>query len=99
LGLQQGRLGQCLERDEILRAVEEIIGVNRSWPLVSQAEVDLAAERVEHEFEYVYGRIAREPGGTINDILTILTSFRDIDTGIDFASMKSLVLLQSGDRR
>jgi hypothetical protein len=99
LGLQPGKLGQCLQRDDILHRIAEIIGVDRSWPLVSQAEVDLAAERVAHEFEYVYGRIERENGQNINDILTILTSFRDIDTGIDFGSMKSLVLLQAGDRR
>lgn len=99
LGLQPGPAGQSLQRDEVLHAVREVIGVDAKSLHATAAEVDIAKRRVDDEFDHVYGLIGRAQGQYVRDVLDILRSFRDVDEGVDFGTLKSIVLLQSGDSR
>ncbi len=92
-GSATGTQANCLDKTEILKAIEEIIGVDHVRPPASQALVANARKRIHDVFEDLMGRIGRTTETNLSEVLDPLTSFRDVDEGVDFGSLDSAGLV------
>ncbi|MCB9719737.1 MAG: hypothetical protein H6756_02590 [Candidatus Omnitrophica bacterium] len=97
LGLQSmgssGTNPNCIDVQQLLAALEEIIGTTGSYSKVSDKELDNIRQRIEEILQDQIAMIGRSPENKLNDILSPLTSFRDVDEGLEFESLESSAIV------
>lgn len=79
----------CITRDELRVALQRIVGTEVSSPYVTQAEQRVVAKKVDEVFETLLGAIGREMELKLKVITHPISSFRDIDEGLEFMSSDS----------
>lgn len=79
----------CIDQVELLAALERIIGVDRVRFPASESQVEVAKRQVEETFGDIMGAIGRTMESRLKDVVNPITSFRDVDEGIDFGSFDS----------
>jgi hypothetical protein len=89
LGMKPSRGGPCLDRDVIRASIEEIIGVDNVRPPASPAQITNAQNQVRLTFNDLMGAIGRTLESKLADVIHPITSFRDVDEGIEFGSLTS----------
>lgn len=90
----RGGTRACVDPADLLRAIVEVVGADRVRSPASTAQVDHARHRIEEAFDLQMGRIRRSLDTRLPDAIPILTSFRDIDEGLEFASLHSAGLVE-----
>lgn len=93
LGMKPAKGGQCLQRDELVSTIQSVIGLDAVRGPVSQAQIDNARRQVELTFDDLIGAIGRTLENRLQDVIDPLTSFRDVDEGIEFGSIDSATLM------
>jgi hypothetical protein len=96
LGLKAGTtstVSGCVNPKEIQNTIEEIIGVDKVRPPASVAQIDNVKGRVAEAFEDQMGAIGRSMEAKLAETLKPITSFRDVDEGIDFGSKDSAMIV------
>ncbi len=96
LGLKPGTASTtagCVNPDEIHEAIKRIIGVDKIYPPASAAQVENVRRRVAEAFEDQMGAIGRTFEAKLADAIKPITSFRDVDEGIDFGSKDSSMII------
>lgn len=91
LGLKPGAPGTqgCIEEQYLTQAIERIIGVDGPHPPASPAQIENVRRKVEEELSDALGDIGRALETRLKEVLHPITSFRDVDEGIDFGSIDS----------
>jgi hypothetical protein len=89
----KGGMGRCVDLAELREALVRVIGADMPRPPASAAQIEHVRRRIEEVFEEQMGRIRRSLDPRLSDAIAILTSFRDIDEGIEFASLHSAGLV------
>jgi hypothetical protein len=84
-----GMVGGVVSEDSLRSAIEQIIGVDVVHPPASPAQVANVKARVAEVTEDLFDQIGRGLDQQLKDILKPITSFRDVDEGIDFGSVDS----------
>jgi hypothetical protein len=84
-----GTVGGCVETDSLLDALLRIIGADGPHPPASPMQVSNVRARIEEVFADALGAVRRSMDSQLADTLQPLTSFRDVDEGIDFGSFNS----------
>lgn len=84
-GTQSG----CVSADDLRTAIRRIIGVDAVRPPASPSQIENIRGRVDEVFDDLLGAIGRSLETQIKDVVKPLTSFRDVDEGIDFGSVDS----------
>jgi len=93
VGMKQAKGGQCLWRDELVSTIQSIIGVDTVRGPASEAQVSNSRHQVELTFEDLMGSVGRTLESKLQDVTNPLTSFRDVDEGIEFGSIDSATLM------
>lgn len=88
-GGKTGTKSGCVSVDALRDAVHRIIGVDKVRPPASPAQIEQLKTRVDKTFDDLMAAISRSLETQLRDVLKPLTSFRDVDEGIDFGSVNS----------
>lgn len=88
-GTKTGTQSGCIRLDNLRSAIQRIIGVDTVRPPASPSQVENIRGRVNDVLDDLIGAIARSLESQLKDVLKPLTSFRDVDEGIDFGSVDS----------
>ena len=88
-GGQTGTQSGCISPDALRSAVHRIIGVDSVRPPASASQVANVRKRVDDVFDDLMAAIGRSLERNLRDVLKPITSFRDVDEGIDFGSVDS----------
>jgi hypothetical protein len=86
---KKGTLSNCVSVDYIREAVIKIIGVDVVRPPAMPSQVENLRIRIEEVFDDQMGAIGRTLESQLKAVLNLITSFRDVDEGIDFGSIDS----------
>jgi ssDNA-binding Zn-finger/Zn-ribbon topoisomerase 1 len=78
--------GGCVNREELQKTIEKIIGVDKVHPPASQAQVKNVQRRIAEAFDDQLGRIGRSNETKLKEVIKPITSFRDVDEGVEFGS-------------
>jgi ATP-dependent helicase YprA (DUF1998 family) len=76
----------CVNRDALKATIEAIIGVDKVYPPATAAQIDNVRRRVGEAFEDQMGAIGRTLETKLAEVVKPITSFRDVDEGVDFGS-------------
>lgn len=96
LGLKAGTtstVSGCVVPNELQNIIGQIIGVDKVRPPASAAQIENVKSRVAEAFEDQMGAIGRSMESKLADTLKPITSFRDVDEGIDFGSKDSAMIV------
>jgi hypothetical protein len=85
---------QCVDKDELMATIKKIIGVDKIYPPASESQVKNVQKRVEEVFEDIMGKIGRTNETKLNDVIKTITSFRDVDEGVEFGSKDGIQINQ-----
>lgn len=88
-----GTRANCVDPADLQNAIEEVIGVDKPHPPASTGQIDNLRKQVEQAFADQMGIIGRTLERRVQQALDPLISFRDVDEGVDFASVESSSLL------
>ncbi len=88
-----GTQTNCVDEAALLVALERIIGVDSMSNLASPAQVKYVGKRIEEVLHTQIEAIGRTLESQLKDVLNPITSFRDVDEGIDFGSIDSASLV------
>jgi hypothetical protein len=88
-GGKTGTQSGCIAPDALRSAIHRIIGVDSVRPPASPAQVENVRRRVDDVFDDLMAAIGRSLETQLRDVLKPITSFRDVDEGIDFGSVDS----------
>jgi hypothetical protein len=88
-----GTQTNCVNVPDLQKALEQIIGVDTVQPPALPAQVMNVRKRVEEVLNDQIGAIGRTLESQLKEVLNPLTSFRDVDEGIDFGSIDSASLV------
>jgi hypothetical protein len=88
-----GTIDKCIEEVNLLDVLNRIIGVDETRPPESSGQVRNVRERVEQALVDWMGTIKRTDEMWLSNVLEPLTSFRDVDEGIEFGSLDSAALI------
>jgi hypothetical protein len=89
LGLEAGTTStraRSISQADLRAAIEQIIGVEKVHPPASPAQVDNVRSRVAETFDELVGIIGRTLETKLKDAINPITSFRDVDEGVEFGS-------------
>lgn len=89
-----GTVVKCIEESDLLDALRRIIGVDEVRPPASPAQVRNVSDKIAQVFEDRMGAIKRTDETWLSDVLEPVTSFRDVDEGIEFGSLDSAALVE-----
>jgi hypothetical protein len=89
LGMKPGPNAPSIAVDSLRDAILEIIGVDWVRPLASPAQVENAKVRAISAFDDLIAQIGRTMETRVQEVVHPLTSFRDVDEGIEFGSIDS----------
>lgn len=92
LGLSPGS-NATINQDELLQILEQIIGVDKDRPPASPAQIKHVQEHLAEIFNELIAAIGRTSEMKLTEVLNPLTSFRDVDEGIDFHSPECVTFL------
>lgn len=96
LGLKPGNVSTtsgCVSQTDLQDAIKSIIGVDKVYPPASTAQVENVRRRVEEAFLDQMGTIGRTFETKLADAINPITSFRDVDEGIDFGSTDAATIV------
>jgi len=97
LGLQSsgssGTRSRCILTEDLLTAIEQIIGTDRFWTHASKKEIENIKLRIAEILQDQIALIGRSPENKLSEILKPITSFRDVDQGLEFESLDSSSLV------
>ncbi len=79
----------CIQIADLLAALREIIGVDKDWPNASPKEIENVRQRISEILNDLVGSIGRSPETRLPEVLNPITSFRDVDEGLNFGSLES----------
>lgn len=79
----------CLSGESLVQAVEEIIGVTGSNPLVPSSQAAVVQPEVDQVATDCLDAVGRALEMQLKDVLNPITSFRDVDEGLEFGSVSS----------
>lgn len=88
-GDKTGTQSGCIAPDALRSAVHRIIGVDSVRPPASPAQIENVKKRVDDVFDDLMAALGRSLETQLRDVLKPITSFRDVDEGIDFGSVDS----------
>ena len=88
-----GTVSDCIDPRALRAALLRIIGVDGPHPPASPTQIENVRARVDEVFAETLGAIRRSMDSQLSDALQPLTSFRDVDEGIDFGSFTSSGLI------
>ena len=88
-GGKTGTQSGCISPDALRVAVHRIIGVDSVRPPASPSQIENVRRRVDDVFDDLMAAIGRSLETQLRDVLKPITSFRDVDEGIDFGSVDS----------
>ena len=88
-----GTTSGCVNENSLRQAIEEIIGVEKVRPPASSAQIRHVQRQVSEVFDDLMSAIGRSLENKLKDVVKPLTSFRDVDEGIDFGSLDSASLV------
>jgi hypothetical protein len=97
LGLEPGTSSTTagtISRDELRETIERIIGVDRIYPPATAAQRDNVRQRVSETLDDLIGVIGRTFETRLKDAINPITSFRDVDEGVDFGSIDAATIVQ-----
>jgi ATP-dependent helicase YprA (DUF1998 family) len=77
---------ECVNKEDLKARIEAIIGVDKVYPPATAAQIDNVRRRVEEAFEDQMGAIGRTLETKLAEVVKPITSFRDVDEGVDFGS-------------
>jgi len=83
----------CVSQDELQNAIKAIIGVDKVFPPASAAQVENVRRRLEEAFQDQMGAIGRTFETKLAEAIHPITSFRDVDEGIDFGSTDASMII------
>lgn len=83
----------CINEADLRQAIERIIGVDTVRHPASKAQIEHLRNRVQDVFDDQIAAIGRTLETKLKDVLNPITSFRDVDEGIDFGSNDSANLV------
>ncbi len=86
---KKGTQANCVSEDYIRDAVTKIIGVDKVRPPASRSQIENLRKRVDEVVDDQMGAIGRTIESQLKVVLDPITSFRDVDEGIDFGSIDS----------
>jgi hypothetical protein len=96
LGLKPGTSSTtsgCVSQSDLQEAIKAIIGVDKVHPPASLAQVENVRKRVEEAFLEQMGIIGRTFETKLADAIHPITSFRDVDEGIEFGSTDASMII------
>ena len=76
----------CVDKEVLQATIEAIIGVDKVYPPATAAQIDNVRRRVAEAFEDQMGAIGRTLETKLAEVVKPITSFRDVDEGVDFGS-------------
>lgn len=79
----------CIDQDYLIEAIKKIIGVDQVYPPASSAQIENVKGQVVEAVNDALGAIGRTLENQLKHVLNPITSFRDVDEGIDFGSIES----------
>jgi hypothetical protein len=88
-GSKTGTQSGCVDPAALRSAVHRIIGVDSVRAPASPSQIENLRRRVDDVFDDLMGAIARSLENQLKNVLNPITSFRDVDEGIDFGSVDS----------
>ena len=88
-----GTHANCVDVVTLQAAIEQIIGVDTVHPPALPTQVAIVRKRVQEVLADSVGDIGRTLETQLKEVLNPLTSFRDVDEGIDFGSIDSASLV------
>jgi len=97
LGLEAGTTSTrhgCVSQNELREAIERIIGVDKVYPPSTAMVRDNVLQRVSETFDDLLGVIGRTLEMKLKDAINPITSFRDVDEGVNFGSTDSATIVQ-----
>ena len=86
---KKGTQANCVSEDYIRAAITRIIGVDTVRPPASRSQIENLRKRVDEVVDDQMGAIGRTIESQLKVVLDPITSFRDVDEGIDFGSIDS----------
>lgn len=86
---KQGTQANCVTEEYLRDAVVRIIGVDKVRPPASPSQIRNLKMRVDEVFDEQIASIGRSMESQLKAVLNPITSFRDVDEGIDFGSVDS----------
>lgn len=86
---QKGTQANCVNEAYIRDAITKIIGVDAVRPPASRSQIENLRKRVDEVVDDQMGAIGRTIESQLKVVLDPITSFRDVDEGIDFGSIDS----------
>ncbi|MHB8719435.1 MAG: C-terminal helicase domain-containing protein [Candidatus Dormibacteria bacterium] len=93
LGMSPSKAGPCIDQAALCATIEAIIGVDVVHPPASPAQIQHARTQVKVAYEDLMGSIGRTVENKLQDVIHPITSFRDVDEGIEFGSIDSASLI------
>lgn len=88
-GGKTGTQSGCINPEDLRMAIHRIIGVDSARSPASPSQIDHIRKRVDDVFADLMAAIARSLESQLRDVLKPITSFRDVDEGIEFGSVDS----------
>lgn len=85
---------QCINKDELKATIKKIIGVDMVHPPASESQVKNVQKRVEEVFDDIMGKIGRTNESKLTEVIKTITSFRDVDEGVEFGSKDGIEINQ-----
>jgi len=89
IGMRPADGGACITADALRTDLERIIGVDDLHPPASPAQIANAKQQLHLAFDDAWSAISRTMESKAQDVLSPITSFRDVDEGTEFGSKDS----------
>ena len=86
---QKGTQANSVQESYLRESIKRIIGVDTVRPPASPAQIENLRKRVDEVLDETMGAIGRSIESQLKVVLNPLTSFRDVDEGVDFGSIDS----------
>jgi hypothetical protein len=83
----------CIEEGQLRAAIYEVMGIDRVRPPAMQAQITHLQAQTAEVLSDCLSRIGRSTEKNLLDEIKPLTSFRDVDEGIDFGSVRSAAII------
>jgi hypothetical protein len=86
---KKGTQANCVQESYLRDAIDRIIGVDLVRPPASASQIENLRKRVHEVMDEKLGAIGRSIESQLKVVLDPITSFRDVDEGVDFGSIDS----------
>jgi hypothetical protein len=88
-----GTVGGSIDAGDLRTILRRIVGVDEMRPPASSTQIVNVRQRVDEVLDEQISAIRRSMDTRLSDVLQPLTSFRDVDEGIEFGSFNSAGLI------